>query len=215
MSTQPRVVLDESVTSIITQQFPEFVRGEEGDMIVENHFKGYEWSALRILRSIPMERGADDGAVEIFGKEADRITASESLKAAESSYHRQSSTCHDHRLCPCQRHGELGWLAKKVGHGFSLPTVGGLSARNGPRELAMLRTFSLSPYRAYGVDLQFGLTDPIETFTVELTDRILPIKEEIESLGIVDNDEDETSGRSTSLEPGQDQRNGAEVGHPT
>ncbi|KIW99657.1 uncharacterized protein Z518_11070 [Rhinocladiella mackenziei CBS 650.93] len=189
-----RVVLDETVARII-ERFPQLVRREYDDRVMESGFKGYAWSALRILRAIQMESD-DDDEIQTAGETSTEIVRliSRSLNAAGTPVDAvHNSPCH--RLCTCRRHDALGWLALRLGEKFRVPLIDGQYSGVGQSEPCFLQTFHLSRGREYVVILEFesvfrraengGYMSSGPKIVVELDEPQMSLKTDIESKGIL------------------------------
>lgn len=124
----------------LIQKFSHLIRRHDGDRVERDCFRGYAWSALRILRVIAME-SEDDEEIDMAAERAEIIATkiSEWLEVIARSGGAHSLP--GQRLYGCQKHVELGRLARLLGEKFWVPLIDGRYSGTGPSGRAMLRTF--------------------------------------------------------------------------
>jgi len=190
------ILLDGAIVGMITKNFPHLIRKSDGDKISGGRFKGKPWSILRALNIVKMESD-DDEEICIAATESHRIAAVivSSSRTANSSAYNNNREGHGHRLCLCRKHIELGRIALMLGEKFWVPLINGQYNGTGPSELALLRTFFLSPQRPHIVFLEFELMSKraeqsqpggqVPKVIVELDDKRLSLQQDIKAKGIV------------------------------
>ena len=199
----PRAVLEGPIVTII-ERFPHLIKESYGDKVEGQRLEGHAWSVLRILRRVGVE-SEDDEEICLAAEEADRVAAliSSTLTAVDTSPKAgidELQGHHHHRLCPCQRHMELGRIALTLGKKFWVPLINGQHSGTGRSELALFRTFFPSPERPHVLFLEFEVEfqrakqskpgGQIPKLIVELQDEQLALEQDIEAKGIVIDESD-------------------------
>lgn len=187
------VVLEGAVVAMIVQNFSYLIRKSYGDRVVGNRFKGYAWSALRMLRIVGMD-SLDDAEIWMAAEESKRIAAiiEESLGVTSPT---STTGREEHGRClhSCQRHVELGKIALMLGKKLWVPLINGQYNGTGTSELTLLRTMIPSPQRQHVLFLEFEVASRRATLPsgqvpkviVELDDEYLSLEEDIAAKGIL------------------------------
>ncbi|OAL23844.1 hypothetical protein AYO20_10864 [Fonsecaea nubica] len=177
------IVLDGAIVAMITKNFSHLIRKSDGDKISGGRFEGKPWSILRALRIVEME-SVDNEEICVVAKESEWIAA-----VIASS----SRTAHGSAYDSGRR------IALMPGKKFWVPLISGQYTGTGPSELALLRTFLLSPQRPHVVFLEFEvmskraeqsqLGGQAPKVIVELCDKRLSLERNIEARGIFINED--------------------------
>ena len=204
-----RVTLGGEIATAI-RQFGRLIKERDGDQLSESSFEGYAWSALRILRIVQME-SVDDDEIRVMTEASVRIVTLISGWLSVSDMQILSNPSrHSHRLCPCRRQVELGWLALSLGKLFGVPLRHGQYSGTGPTTLSFFRTFYLSAEMPHLVVLEFEIASkraeqterdgPISKIVVNLDDELVSLETDIESKEIIAEEEGDDDCQE-SLEP--------------